>query len=263
MSDSLERQFQNAMDRLMFSPSEKNRIVEKINAKTKQESGEKNIMKKWTLGKVAAVAAIVVAASGGVVYAASVITGTSVHANVSDYKYTYEQSEQMEKKAGIDADIPESFSTGYSFDKAAILAPEGLDDTGSVVDTWSEIDVNYVNEAQDTISLSIQDAVHASGESTSHTETREVGGVTVNYDLDEYVFLPPSAEETGLSPEIQERLENDPHFFIGYGSDTEEHTFFSNISFVKDGVFYLLYGHDTSLSADDLFTMSSEIINMD
>lgn len=120
-----------------------------------------------------------------------------------------------------------------------------------------------MNDDQDSIRLSIQDASHATSESTSHTETREIGGISVNYDLDEYVFLPPSAEETGLSPEMQERSENDPHFFIGYGSDAEEHSYFSNISFVKDGVFYLIYGHDTNLKADDLFTMSSEIINMD
>ncbi len=263
MSDSFERQFQNSMDHLMFSPSEKERMIRKINAKTNQERKDKIIMKKWTLGKVAAVAAIVVAASSGVVYAASVITGTAVHADASDYKYTYEKSDKMLRKAGIDADIPESFSNGYSFDKAAILNPEGMDDTGAVVETWPEIDINYVNDDQDGIRLSIQDASHASSESAAHTETREINGIPVNYDLDEYVFLPPSAEETGLSPEMQERSENDPHFFIGYGSDAEEHSYFSNVSFVKDGVFYLIYGHNTNLTADDLFTMSSEIINMD
>lgn len=263
MSDRFEEQFRNTMDHLMFSPSEKSRLIEKINAKTKQESEGKTIMKKWTLGKIAAVAAIVVAASGGVVYASSVITGTAVHADTSDYKYTYETSDIMLKKAELDADIPESFSNGYHFDKAAVLNTEGMDDTGAVVETWPEIDISYLNDAQDSISLSLQDASHAAGESTSHTETREIGGIFVNYDLDEYVFLPPSAEEDGLSPEMQERSENDPHFFIGYGSDAEEHSFFSNISFVKDGVFYLIYGHNTKLTADDLFAMCSEIINMD
>ncbi len=33
----------------------------------------------------------------------------------------------------------------------------------------------------------------------------------------EYVFLPPSAEENGLSSEMQERLDNDPHFYVSIG----------------------------------------------
>ena len=264
MSDNFERQIKNSMDALMFSPEEKerikNRIMEQNHAKT--ESEDKTIMKKWSLGKAVAAAAIVLAASGGVVYAASVISRTEVSVTDSDYKYTYDSSDKMLKEAGIDASLPESFSTGYTFDEGAVLKVEGIDDTGAAVKSWPEVTVNYINGDKNIIYLSIEDASCEPKDIAEHTESREIDGITVNFDLDEFVSLPPSAEETGLSSEMQERVDNDPHFFVNYGSEKEEHSMFSNISFVKNGVYYLLSGQDTKLSADDFFTMCSELIDM-
>ena len=49
------------------------------------------------------------------------------------------------------------------------------------------------------------------------------------------------------------------HFFVSYGGEKETY-FFSNASFIKDGVRYLIFTND-DVSADDLFKMAAELIN--
>lgn len=86
-----------------------------------------------------------------------------------------------------------------------------------------------------------------------------VGDVVVKYSLDEYLFLPPS-QEGQVSQELLDRMENDDHFFISYGSDQEETQMITNLSFDADGVHYCLMTFDTSLTVDELFDMASELI---
>ena len=87
------------------------------------------------------------------------------------------------------------------FDEGAVLKVEGTDDTGAAVGNWPEVDVHYINEDKDVIYLSLEDASREPKDAADHTESREIGGITVNFDLDEFVSLPPNAEEAGLSPE--------------------------------------------------------------
>ena len=90
-------------------------------------------------------------------------------------------------------------------------------------------------------------------------ETRMVGDVAVKYSLDEYLFLPPSMEGQ-VSQELLDRIENDDHFFISYGSDQEETQMVTNLSFDVDGVHYCLMTFDTTLTVDELFDMVEELI---
>ena len=74
---------------------------------------------------------------------------------------------------------------------------------------------------------------------------------------DEYLILPD--EDEPLEASVQERREKDDHFFVSYGGEKETF-FFSNASFIKDGVSYLIFTDD-NVSADDLFSMAEELIN--
>ena len=268
MSCDFEMQFKESIEDLYFSPSDKERLRDELLGKAisfsgrSEEESEGKTMKKWTIKKIAAVMAIVLVASGGAAYASGIISTTSVGSSVFDYKYTYDNIGNAMSKAKIDASIPEEFSNGFQFDKAAVLTVEGSDENGSSIKTWPEIDVHYVNATGEKLSMSIEDASNVVENDKKHTSKREFNGINVNYDLDEYVFLPPEMEEKTLPSDMQERLDDDPHFFVSYGSEKEEHEFFSGASFTKDGVHYLIYGMDTTLSDDDLFEMCREVINM-
>lgn len=96
----------------------------------------------------------------------------------------------------------------------------------------------YVGPAEDNLYLSIEDAAYSSGINyDTATMIREIKGIQVVYNLDEYVFLPPEAEE-------------------------EEHSLHSGIVFIKDGIYYHLFGMDTDLTADDFFAMATDFIDL-
>lgn len=266
MSGSFERDLCSSINELKFSPEAKDRLANAIiqHGSDLKKSEEKQNMNRFTFGKIAAVAAACILATTGVaVYARGFITRWTTSSFADDYKYTYARKDQLIKESGIDADMPETFSNGYTFEKAAILKVEGSDDDGSVLEDFPQIDIHYTNNDGKNINLCIEDASHADSDDREHTSTRQINGIAVNYDLDEYLFLPPSYEEKGLDPETQKRLDNDTHFFVSIGTEKVEHQQFSNISFIKGGSHYLICGFDTDLTEDDLFDMASEIIALD
>lgn len=264
MSDNYERQFRAAMDDLQFSSRDKERMSRNLLwHEQRTEEREVATMKKWRLSKVAVIALALLVVTGGVAYASGFIAYISNSVSGKDYKYTYEKMDRAMDEASIDVDFPKTFNNGYKFRKAAVIENHGEDENRNTIKTWPEIDAEYVNASNNKINLSAEDAENRDDNLTEDMQTCEISGITVSYNLDEYVVLPGRVEEEGLSPEMQERVSNDPHFHVSYGSDKEEHSYFSHADFVKDGVHYMIYGYDVDLSVDDLFDMCEEIIKMD
>mgnify|MGYP007070299841 CR=1 FL=1 len=257
------KEYTGLMDTVRFTSAQKTNILSGLKAEMNGETPEEETkMIKWNIKKTIAAAALIVAASGGAVYAAGHIVTTYGGASPLDYKYSYAQADDMKKKAGITAaSIPEDLGNGYVYDVGAVLTTYGADENGNKVDEWTEIDVHYVNADGDVINLMIEDEANFNVDTVNAQENRTYAGTDVYASVDTYLFLPPNYEEAGLlSDEILERMENDPHFEVSYGSDTEQTTEFTNVSFVKDGVGYLLYAHDAALSTDDFFDMAEVII---
>ena len=92
----------------------------------------------------------------------------------------------------------------------------------------------------------------------SSTEVRNINGISVRYDNDEYLYLPD--ENVQLDLTTQERLKNDDHFFVSYGSEKEETGNQQSVSFERDGVDYLVYTSD-DVSKEDLFQIATELLN--
>lgn len=262
MSRDYEKEFNKSIESLRFSSDAKKRLYDRlICSDTKRSEREDRVMKKWTLPKIAAVAVATLFMTGGVAFAAGQIVSTYSRASIFDYKYDHDDTDLINTKAGIEAIMPNEFSTGFAFDKAAVLNVDGKDTDGNTVSSWPEINIVYVNPANEKLSLSIEDAAFSSGiDYETATMIKEINGIQVVYNLDEYLFLPPSAEENGLSQELQERLDNDPHFYVSIGSAEEEHSFHRGVVFIKDDIYYHLFGMDTDLTADDFFSMAADII---
>ena len=262
MSRDYKNEFNKSIESLRFSSETKKRLYDRLlQSDNKGSEREDHIMKKWTLPKVAVVVAACLAISGGAVFAAGQIVSTSTGSSILDYKYDHDDANLINSKAGIEAIMPDEFSTGYVFDKAAVLNVDGKDTDGNTVSTWPEINVVYVNPANEKLSLSIEDSIYSSGiDYENATAIQEIDGIQVVYNLDEYVFLPPSTAENGLAPEVQERLDYDPHFYVSIGSTEEEHSYHSGVTFIKDGIYYHLFGMDTDLTAVDFFSMATDII---
>jgi len=260
MSSNIEKEFCRSMDTLHFSPEDKERLVGKIiQCQNQPKKSEDMNMKKWTLPKAAAVAAACLLFTGGTVFAASKIISYEASSNGSyDYSSVAEMNDAatdvQEKTEAAMPEFPGSLG-GYSFDGGNTVYVAGKDDSGNTLGKWDDLRAVYKNEDGDIVNLTLSYNL-SDDENRTPTETRTIDGITVNFNYDEYLILPDENEP--LEASVQERKENDDHFFVSYGGEKETY-FFSNASFIKDGVRYLIFTND-DVSADDLFKMAEELI---
>ena len=261
MSNELEKEFHKSIDSLCFSSEAKDRLCKKIQSDAKGSERENKTMKKWTLPKVAAAAAAVLALSGGGVYAAGVITGSYTHVSDSDFKYSYSEIRKAMDQAGIHAYVPESFSVGYTYKAAAVLTTHDTDESGNVVNSYPDLNIVYQDASGNRLIADLYDAANITDERTDPNAVREIDGITVYYDYVEYVTVPDEDYlENTLDPEIRDRVYNDTHFGVIFNSAEEDYCAYSNISFQKDDIYYHIMVRDKELSADELFTVAEEMI---
>lgn len=262
MQNEFEAKLTESMNGLTFSSGEKERMISRLaDSQAGAPKRKESVMKKWTLPKVAAIAAALITISGGAAYASGHITGASSSVSTEDYKYTYETMNDAYAEAGFTAVTPEAFSTGYTMEAAAVIKINGEDDEGRAIATWNSINISYTNAADEKVMLDAEQTVNVSPISNPPIETREINGITVDYYTGEAALLPLKYVRKSLPADIQERLDTDPTFYVGFGS-VDEITYFDHdaVSFVKDDISYFFYANDRSITAEELFSMAEEII---
>ena len=87
-------------------------------------------------------------------------------------------------------------------------------------------------------------------------EEREMDGVTVSYQANRYIFLPPDAQPTAEEAELEAKGE----LYISYGTDTREEQTFQRVTWQQDGVVYQVFTDDDSVTADDLFAAAADAL---
>lgn len=233
------------------SPSDylKNKIDLEINSQG--EKGEFKMKKRFVL-----VAAAALVLSVGV-FATGKITGT-ISSSTSFYNYTnYTDMAKAEKKAGFDAYAPESLGD-YKFDGIRMVDMADVDDTGAKLNNRKAINVDYKNDADDKVMLSIDkrpDNSKTVDEQFYH-EMRDIKGVPVYYSRLESVFLP---DEKDATKEELERSEKDPFFNLAIGSDKREEDASKHLIFDYKGVQYELMAGD-DMDVNEFYKMAEEII---
>ena len=233
------------------SPSDylKNKIDLEINSQG--EKGEFKMKKRFVL-----VAAAALVLSVGV-FAAGKITGT-LASSTSFYNYTnYADMAKAEKKAGFDAYAPESLGD-YKFDGIRMVDMADMDDTGAKLNKRKAIDVDYKNDTDDKVMLSIDKNPDSSTPlaEQAHQEMREINGVQVYYSRLESVFLP---DEKDATEEELERSKNDPFFNLAIGSAKREEDVSKHLSFDYKGIQYSLMAGD-DMDINEFYRMAEEII---
>ena len=262
MSNSFKGDFIKSMDNIRFSSSEKSKMIDSLEQAFQSESEREELdmksIKKWTLSRVAAVVVVCFMATGVTAFAASKIVSITASSHSS---YDYKSASDMTLDEGENEMFifPDSIGNGYMFDGGNKIYVGGKDDSGNTVDKWDDLRAVYRNENGTTISISTSYHPSDDGDRTA-TETRVINGVTVNYNLDEYLVLPANAENQDLDADIKDRLDIDDHFFVSYGSDEPETYYFSGVLFEKAGVTFNIFTND-EVTADELFDIAEELIS--
>ena len=259
MNRDLENLFRTSIHELHFSSEEKERMYRRLLRSgsvhpVKEREEEK--MKKWTLPKVAAVAAACLMVTGVSAFAASRMT-TYVASSNGEYDYTSVSDINKASASSEIPDFPETLGNGFRFDGGNTVNVAGKDDAGNTLGKWDDLCATYQNDDGRSVNLSLSPYVSEDGDSRTPTETRTISGITVNYNYDEYLFLPDEKEE--LDADVKKRMETDDHFYVSYGTDTPETTFYSSATFTKDGISYDIFSSD-EVSAKELFAIAEELI---
>lgn len=225
--------------------------------------GKKAVWKKVTVGLAAALCLTTVGA-----FARGQLS--MLVSSVNPNEMTTSLSE-LQKQTGTVAEgiqVPEELG-GLPFQKGTILYTDKIDDAGNRIGTYPEVKADYgtsINEDGTVLNYSARaydeelDGEAANpGQSYEGQpkETREIGGVTVSYQADRYIFLPPDAEPTAEEAALEAKGE----LYISYGSSEREEMTHQHVSWQVDGVEYRLYTMDDSMTADELFAAAADALD--
>ncbi|MBR2189869.1 MAG: DUF4179 domain-containing protein [Eubacterium sp.] len=209
--------------------------------------------------KIAVVAAVCIMAMAGTVFAGGKIA-TMYGSSVGGFETTsYDGLEKLSKNTVPGVSLPEEFQNGFRFAGAVTEDVAGADEAGNEVSRWKELNVSYEDGSGRRITINTASAENREaldGEEPAPTEQRGINGVTVSYNYDEYLFLPPDGEPTEAE---NAREASDDHYYISYGSAERETVFYSFAGFEKDGIHYSIFTSDP-VDRELLYDMAEELI---
>lgn len=175
------------------------------------------------------------------------------HYESSDYR----KMDKAMEKAGFQMDVKESFASGFTFAGVTVQDTRGLDDKGHEVLKYQEMQLSYRNADGSRLYLTAYPAMEEIAHSASPVgQTRVICGITAEYHLDHYKFVPADYELT----EEEKLWQEVPGNYISYGSDAVEETDVSFLCWEKDGVRYSFMDSGARVTPQTLFAMAAELI---
>ena len=255
MPSNFEEEFQQSMDSLRFQAADKDRLHNKLVwSQSKTTEREAIYMKKRTFKRTAAIAAACFMLTGITAFAAGKIV--SYHAS-SKAGYDYKTAAQINgADNSMNPAFPESLGKGFSFAGGNKVRVDGINDSGNTAGKWTDLNAEYKDKAGRKINISVS-AHQADGDGRTATESRTISGVNVQYNCDEYLFLPDENYE--LDDSAKARMESDDHFFVSYGTNKKETIIFKSVTFKQNGLLYHLYTND-NINGEALFQMAAKMI---
>ena len=248
--------YKKAMDEIRFSDDEMESMISNL---VKGEKKRK-VVRKLSYKKLAVTIAACFMMLSVTAFAAGKATGIVGGGVLFSESKDFGKLEKLEKKAGIDISALESFSNGYSFERMCVEKMHTVDENGNKIKDYKGIDIDYTKEDNPPINVSMSPSEMYSDDGTRYTQKRDINGITVRYNYDEYLFVPQGWTIVKESEDGYVKLEEEEHLFVSDGSDDVGKNWVSSASFDMDGITYVIHGMDLDMTADDFFKMAEEII---
>ena len=172
------------------------------------------------------------------------------------YNENYEVLKQEMEKSGLDVNLPEQFTTGFRFQEVRTGEVEGTDDAGTLVMSFRELTAYYRNDNGQQVSLRMQPNLAEEEDTRTPTATKTVGGVTLNYYVDHYKFVPDGYEPS----EEEQQWMQQPGNYLSYGSDEVVESAFAFLNWKTAENDFSIADMTASINPDVLFAMAEEII---
>lgn len=172
------------------------------------------------------------------------------------YNGNYEVLKQEMEKTGLDVNLPEKFTTGFRFQEVRTGEVEGADDAGNPVMTVWELTAYYQNDNGQRVSLRVQPNLAEEEDSRTPVASKTVSGVTLNYYVDHYKFVPEGYEPS----EEEQQWMQQPGNYLSYGSDEVVESAFAFLNWKTAENDFSIADMTAAINPDVLFEMAEEII---
>lgn len=172
------------------------------------------------------------------------------------YNENYMVLKQEMEKSGLDVNLPEQFTTGFRFQEVRTGEVEGTDDAGNLVMSFRELTAYYRNDNGQQVSLRMQPNLAEEGDNRTPTASKTVGGVTLNYYVDHYKFVPDGYEPS----EEEQQWMQQPGNYLSYGSDEVVESAFAFLNWKTAENDFSIADMTAAIHPDVLFAMAEEII---
>lgn len=235
-------------------------LQQSIHETIKKQSKEVVFMRKFGWKKMIVAAAALCILGSMVAIGAGRITSTVSSSSPTANQFpAFEDLEKAEAELGYPIQKVKEFSNGYQYAKGNIDPVQAMDDNGTVVDTYQDLSLLYTNSEKKKINLSIsRPAADLPEPNVGSKESRDISGVPVSYNCDHYKFYP--ADVTPSEEDL--KAEANGELYLSYGTSEIEESYFYSVTWSLDGILYNLYTMDNPLSADEMFTMAKELIEV-
>lgn len=243
---------QKSCDEIFASQKLKQKIDESISLK------EEKRMKTISVKKVAIGVAAACLLLSGAVFAGHTAYMAAGVPSMPEYE-TYAQVGEAETRLGYTADHVESFRNGYSFAGASIGTNYAYDENGQRLYSYEEMDIDYKKEGEPKLSLVIEKPVESQYGDIVAEAVRTCDGITISYWKEEFSIV--DTDYVVTKKEIEEMKAADTDISIEWNENTAETS--HHVMWEKDGICYMLFGFDVTLSPDEMMDMAEEIILAD
>ena len=222
-----------------------------------KEQGKKEEMfmrySKWSVKKIAVIAAAMCILGSAAVMAAGKFSGTTGHSSAQEEFTSYGEIAKAKKKYGISFEIkgPETFENGFTFKSGRPVHVSGVDEQGNETALPVEMHLVYGKAGMADVNLNQGKTRPGNGDSAN-----ENGDIRYRYIQDHYKFVPASYELT----EADKAAEAAGELYISYGSDQVEENIVSSVTWSAAGVTYTLMSFDTTLTQNEMIEMAKEIM---
>lgn len=243
---------QKSCDEIFASPKLKQKIDESISLK--EEKSMKTIsMKKVVIGVAAASLLL-----SGAVFAGHTAYMAAGVPSMPEYE-TYAQIGEAEARLGYTADHVETFRNGYAFAGASIGTDYAYDENGRRLYSYEEMDIEYKKTGEPSLSLVVEKPIENQYNDIVPEAVRTCDGITIEYWKEEFSIV--DTDYVVTKKELEEMKAADADISIEWNENTAKTS--HHVMWEKDGIRYMLFGFDVTLSPDGMMDMAEEIIMAD
>lgn len=248
ITDALE----DKAEPVLLSPVRAEAMKKRLGKMMKEESHMKKSMIKKVIIAAAAMCLLVPAAA----VAAGRIVSYSTFTSRNDAIKTYGQI--LEKAPGWLGYTPvtvEKFGNGFSFSEGYLHLVKAQDEESNQVGSFPELTMDYKNGSR-AVTFTVSRPLDA-GDNNAADSSESFEGITVNYKVDHYKFVP---EDYKLTEEDEMRIASGD-LLVSYGTEQVELNDISYVYWEQDGTNYLMMSSGGSqVSRADLMEMAKEVI---